>query len=248
MNNKLFYRLKAGSEEKQVICFPYLGGYANSFLDLSNALGEDVELWALNPPGHGGCAMQPLEDIEVLLDLYEKEIQEILRPNCVFFGHSMGGIMAYFLTQHLLQSQNSLAESITLVLSSCNTPSDFQGKNYSNLSNDNLIDHLISYDGIPEELINEKNLLEFFLPIFRADFKVLETSATHDYTPLNIPVYVLWGESDKIVPIESIAQWSKYFRNEVNLIPIENGSHMFIYDKANVVAKHLEDIIFQSLV
>jgi external thioesterase TEII len=243
MKKNIFHQLKTSEGGRQLICFPYLGGYANSFFELTSILGEDLDVWAANPPGHGVCNLEPMQDIKILLDLYCEELLSILKPDSVFFGHSMGGIVAYFLAQRILNSDEFTTKSITLILSACNTPSDFKTKQYSKLSNDDLIEHLISYDGISDELINEKSLLEYFVPIFRADFNVLETSATLDYKPLDIPIYFLWGENDKIVPFDSIIHWSKYFVNELTIIPIENGTHMFIQDKVNAVAEHLVEIM-----
>lgn len=243
MDKRIFRQLKLGEGKRQLICFPYLGGYANSFIELANTLSDDIEVWASNLPGHGGCTLEPLQDIKSVLDLYYIELQAIIKPQSIFFGYSMGGIVAYFLAQRILDSEKYPTKSITLILTSCTTPCAFKMKNYSSLSNDKLIEHLISYDGIPNELINEESLLEYFLPVFRADFKILETSATHDFKPLDIPVYYLWGENDKIVSIDSVIQWSKYFGNEINMTPIENGAHMYIHDNVSVLAEHLEEII-----
>ncbi len=243
MENKIFHQLKIGKGKQQLICFPYLGGYANSFFELAGKLDEDIEVWAANPPGHGGCSLEPLVDINSLLELYFEELKTVIKPQSVFFGHSMGGVIAYFLAQSILGSEKYTVKPAALVLSACNTPCDFKTKTYSSLSDDKLIEHLISYDGISEELINEKSLLEFFLPVYRADFKVLETSSARDLKPMEIPVYFMWGEKDKIVPIDSTVQWLRYFKNEINIIPIEEGSHMFIYDKSTVVAEHLKDIV-----
>ncbi|MHB8062130.1 MAG: thioesterase II family protein [Ruminiclostridium sp.] len=243
MGNKIFHQLKKGDGKRQIICFPYLGGYANSFYELSSKLSEDIELWTVNPPGHGGCTLEPLEDINSMLDLYYEELQTIIKSDSVFFGHSMGGIVAYFLAQRIFSSEEYTVKPGTLVLSACNSPCCFQDNTYSCLPDDKLIEHLILYNGILEQLTNEKSLLEFFLPVYRADFKVLETSSTLDYKPIGIPVYFMWGERDKIVPIDSVTQWLRYFKNEINIIPIDEGKHMFINDKATVVADHLENII-----
>lgn len=248
METEIFQQLKLGAGKWQIICFPYLGGYANSYLDLANALDEEFEVWSLNPPGHGLSTSETVQDIGILLDMYYKELQAIIKPHCVFLGHSMGGIIAYFLAQRLLNSGDYTVDSLRLVLSACNTPCEFKGTNYFNLSNDKLIDHLISYDGIPEELIHERSLLEYFLPVIRADFRVLETSSNLDFKPLDIPVTFFWGENDKVVPMDSVILWMKYFSNEIKVISIEGGSHMFISTKAKVVAEHLGDILLRQTV
>ncbi len=246
MNQNVFQLLNAGTGSKQIICFPYLGGYANSFIDFANKLDKNIEVWAANPPGHGGNDLEAIQDIKSLIKLYYSEIQEIIKPDCILFGHSMGGIVAYFLLQHMADSKITNFADITLVLSACNPPNEFEVKRYSDLSDEQLIDHLFTYEGIPEELSQERQLLEFFTPVFRADFKILEDASRQHFIPLKIPVYLLWGENDKIVPISSAIQWSAYFINDIALIPIENGTHMFVHDSADIVAKHLQTIIHKE--
>lgn len=244
MKPKVLHRLKNGRDKGQIICFPYLGGYANSFLELANILDSGIEVWAFNPPGHGTCTLDALETMDEILDLYFSEIQLIMRPGAVLFGHSMGGIIVYFLAQRLIESKKNI--NTKLILSACSAPYDFKANNYSELSDDNLIKHLLSYEGIPNELIEEKSLLEYYLPVFRADFKILESSSNYDFNPLNIPVYFFWGEEDKIVPIDSVTKWMKYFKSKMEIIPVRNGTHMFIHERVDFVARQIEKIINQK--
>jgi len=242
MKPTFFQQINDGSNE-QIICFPYLGGYINAFTDIASYLDDSLDIWGLNPPGHGSCSLQPLETITEMVELCERELHDILAKKCTFFGYSMGGIVAYFLAQKILRSDHSHVEDIQLVLASCNPPNDFEERQYSHLSDDGLIDHLLSYNGIPEELTHEKSLLEYFLPAFRADFKVLENAGQVNTTPIAAPTHVLWGEDDPIVSLESVTQWSDYVHDPIHIIPIENGSHMFIHDKTDMLAHQLNDIV-----
>ncbi|REK54687.1 MAG: thioesterase [Thermobacillus sp.] len=213
----------------QIICFPYLGGYANSFLNLADKLDDSYELWALNPPGHGSCRKPPAEDMTALLDLIIGELKSILRPGGMLFGHSMGGMVAYFLAQRLTESCHP-----TLILSACTTPAET--RRVSHLPDDRLIEHLASYGGIPQELMHERSLLHFFLPVFRADFKVLESASSLNRTPLACPAYLLWGGQDRIVPLSAMLRWTDYFSGVVHLVPVRDGGHMFISDNTEAVA------------
>ena len=53
MNDVLFYEMKKGTSNKQIIFFPYLGGTVSSFHNLISKLDMDVSIWCANPPGHG---------------------------------------------------------------------------------------------------------------------------------------------------------------------------------------------------
>lgn len=95
MELKTFFKSKEGSKG-QLICFPYLGGYVNSFNEIVRAMPEDVEIWVANPPGHFGSQLELISDIHELISLYYQEISKIIRPGSVFLGHSMGGVVSYF--------------------------------------------------------------------------------------------------------------------------------------------------------
>ncbi|WP_186785857.1 thioesterase II family protein [Paenibacillus agilis] len=246
MKNNLFQLIKPGNGNNQVICFPYLGGNVYAYNQFANSLHDDVEVWAVNPPGHGGDTNALIADIHTLLDLYFEQLITIIKPQAILFGHSMGGIIAYLLAQKLHNTRDYDLAQMKLVLSACNPPNEYEMNKYTSLTNDKLIEHLISYGGVPEELIHEKNILEFLLPTIRADYGVLETASTLEIQPIRIPTYYFWGENDSIVPVDSITSWLSYFDNELQVIPIENGSHMFISAHADVVAHQMEQIIFRE--
>nr|WP_273545590.1 alpha/beta fold hydrolase [Paenibacillus caui] len=239
-------KLKEGRGSKQLVCFPYLGGYAGSFQGLAEELPDDVEVWAFNPPGHGRGGGEPLEHIEPMLQLYYEALLDVIKPGCLLFGHSLGGIVAYFTAERLLAGEHPHAATFRLVLSACNPPYECGETRYHELPDDRLIDQLISYGGLPEELVRERELLGYFLPVIHADFKVLYSSSTLNHAPLAVPAYYLWGERDRTVSLSSAIGWVRYFANEIQLIPIKDGSHMFVMYQPAVVADHLARLLAQT--
>ena len=237
--NQLFYRLSHGVN--QAICFPYLGGYANTYQKLAEMLDCNVELWAANPPGHGGSKAALVEDIDELIDNYASEVVRIMRPGCVFFGHSMGGTIAYFLAQRLtgMQSSGAVAPK-AVIISACGAPSVFKNSRISRLPDRGLIDQLMSYGAMPKEVLDEPEFLKTLLPVFRADYRVLESAAHKDLPPLNIPTYLLWGQKDDAVPISALLQWTRYLKCRPIIWPIKGAEHMFIHSMVEEVARYVE--------
>ena len=92
-------------------------------------------------------------------------------------------------------------------------------------------------------MVHERSLLHYFLPVFRADFSVLESSSEEQWTTLPVNTYLLWGEDDPIVSLDTITQWANYISGPIQIIPIEKGSHMFIHDKTEFLAHTLDHII-----
>lgn len=226
----------------QLILFPYLGGHVNAYVNLVNLIPNDIEILAVNPPGHGGSSAPLLNDMDTLVDLYFQELEPLIQPGCVLFGHSMGGIVAYFLLQRFLNAKNSLKPAV-LILSACNTPADFSMKQYVNMPDSELLEHLMRYNMISNEFLREQCLLDHFIPLFRSDFMILESASHCNYKALEIPSYFLWGEYDTIVPMYAVIQWKKYFSQPINFIPIKGGDHMFIHEKAHLVMEKIVEII-----
>ncbi|MEK4528096.1 thioesterase [Paenibacillus sp. BGI2013] len=228
-------QLQKGEGNRQMVCFPYLGGNSNSFQPLVPYL-PDTEIWAFTPPGHGLNTETPLEHMQQLVELYTSKLLDVIQPGSLLFGHSLGGITAYFVAQRLYQERPDVAKTLRLVLSACNTPDECGMQNYDRMSDENLIDHLFSYEALPHELIHEKELLNYFLPVIRADFRMLESAATLEYEPLSLPVLYLWGERDRTVTLQSALRWGRYFGTSMKLQTIKEGAHMFMMHQPSTVA------------
>lgn len=241
MELKTFFKSKEGSKG-QLICFPYLGGYVNSFNEIVRAMPEDVEIWVANPPGHFGSQLELISDIHELISLYYQEISKIIRPGSVFLGHSMGGVVSYFLLERMFQNQEKILPK-TLILSASVAPSSFANKQYSKLSNEDLIKQIQVYGGMPEAVLKDKELMNIMLPIFRADYGILESSAKAPYKKIDIETHLLWGENDKSENIRSAIMWNDYLVQDLNVTSIENAEHMFIHNFEKEVVEYINQFL-----
>jgi len=241
MELKTFFRLREG-RKGQLICFPYLGGYVNSFYDMVRAMKEDIEIWVANPPGHFGSELGLINDINELTSLYLQDISKIIKSGSVFFGHSMGGVVSYFLLEKMTCNQHEILPK-TLILSASAAPSSFADKQYSQLSDKDLIEQIKVYGGMPEAVLNDRELMKIMLPIFRADYGILESSAKASYNKIDMETYLLWGENDKAETIRSARMWSDYLVQDFDIIPISDAEHMFIHSKAAEVVSYINQFM-----
>ncbi|PEA06969.1 hypothetical protein CN425_24900 [Bacillus cereus] len=234
---KTFNRLREG-RKGQLICFPYLGGYVYSFYDMVRAMKEDIEIWVANPPGHFGSELGLISDIDELISVYHKDISKIIQPGSVFFGHSMGGIVSYFLLERMIRNQDEIRPR-KLILSASAAPSSFEKKQYSKLSDEDLIKQIQVYGGMPDAVLNDHELMDIMIPIFRADYGILETSAKASYNKIDIETHLLWGENDKAETISYAKMWRNYLVQDFNFISIRNAEHMFIHHKLEEVITYI---------
>ena len=81
----------------RLICFPHAGASGYEFLKWSKRLADDnVEVHFITPPGRGqriGDAL--VDDMGDVVDCIVGEIKILLDTPLVFFGHSLGSLVAY---------------------------------------------------------------------------------------------------------------------------------------------------------
>ena len=234
--NQLFYNINGGSSDFQVISFPYVGGYANSYQNLAKEFDHDVEFWVANPPGHGGSKLPLAENIDDVVQQYADCAARIIKPDCVFFGHSMGAVVAYCLANYFQTRKEDAIQPKALVISASGTPGSWNSS-YSKLSDDALVELMISFGAVAEELINEHDFLLSLAPVFRSDYRILESAAEKKLAPISIPVFLLWGQNDKAVTLQDLLKWAECFTCNPMMWMIKNVSHMFVHTNADEVGR-----------
>ncbi|WFA05699.1 alpha/beta fold hydrolase [Bacillus sp. HSf4] len=234
--NDLFKQFGSAPGGIQLICFPFAGGYSASFRPLYEHLQTDCEVWAAEPPGHGTNRMEPVDDLEKLVDMYFTALKpKLLRP-FVLFGHSMGGMVVYRLTQKL-EKEGIHPQAVVI---SAIQPPHIKQKKVSDYDDDAFLDHLVQLGGIPEELVKNREMINFFLPSFRADYRALETFSHSDHTVVSSPVHMLNGEKDDKC-VKDAFGWRQWVKNiDFHYFA---GGHMFLLSETEQVAARIRSII-----
>ena len=222
-----------------LICLPYAGASYYSYRMLENSITADIQTITLDLPGHGKRFREPLlSNIGEMCDDLYLQIKHELNKSYAFYCHSMGGLIAYHLCLRIYQDK--LLKPRHLFVSGHNAPSvpiNEQVKNVSNLSNRAFIERLKDLGGIPDEVIKEKDLLELFLPVLRADFRAVET---YQYQKidclLDVPITVMIGINDILTSYDGALSWRDVTSAETNIIKFI-GAHFFIFDNWIEIAK-----------
>lgn len=115
-----------------------------------------------------------MDDIDLLIeDLLPKVKEEIkLYEEYIIYGHSMGALIGYLIC-HKLQELD-IRQPLKLVVSGRKPPSIKKGKVLSHLPDNQFWEEVIKKGGIPDELQNHPELMEFYAPILKADFRAIE--------------------------------------------------------------------------
>jgi len=214
-----------GNGEAQLIIFPYMGGYEKSFSNLAKNLDPNWDVYVFNPPGHGLCQERPLECLDKMSSLYFQEIQELPPIPTFLYGHSMGAHVAYRIA--ILMVNHRMDYLMGLIISGAVPPHMLNRvPEKSKLSDQDFLDYIVSIGGIPQELIHEKELLNFLLPQFRADQAAMENH-TNKSLPLKLPLRCLAYREDAVASYEEMQQWRDYTSSYFQLDQLSHG-HMAV--------------------
>ena len=236
-------KAKKPDNQKQMVMFPFGGGSGYSYSGLVNEIDEDVEIIVINPPGHFFNEGKALESIPAMAYLYLKELRRFLKDNTLFFGHSIGGIVAYELCKSLEKENKIHIKKI--IISSVNPPHLTMDDVdlHSEMDTDTLVQKCTELGGMPRVFKEDPELLEYFIAGLRADLKALENydpPEVGDVRKINIPASVLYSDRDYIVEAAKVREWERYLDCS-EFIPF-SGDHFYLFEETNqkAVAKILE--------
>ena len=216
-----------------IYCFPFAGGGKYSYREFTAKAPDMLNFITLESPGRGARSGEPiLYELEAIVeDAYNQLMLDELywtRPYA-FYGHSMGAIVGFLVAQKIAQSP-SLPKPLRLFLTGRSGPSANAERHYHSLPENLFIQKLQELGGMPEEILRNRDLMHFFEPVLRADFKALETFKYCQSEPLDIPIDVVIGLGENISQDQARA-WVKESTAQVEIKRMP-GNHFFIFDHA----------------
>ena len=211
------------------VCFPYAGAGGGVFKSWESQLPDYVDLMVAELPGRGISFGDPLlcNMRDVVPQMADDFINYIDKP-FVFFGHSLGALICFELCKEL--RTRALPEPEVLIVSGRRAPHCPTDSQYHLLSDDRLIDQLRNYEGTPDEILADADMMRLILPILRADFTVAETYRYLDTKKFDFPIAAFGGKSDKGVPKDSLLKWSE-FTKESFVWEMFDGAHFYLQQR-----------------
>ncbi|HMR39300.1 MAG TPA: thioesterase domain-containing protein [Ignavibacteria bacterium] len=224
----------------KIFCLPYAGGNKYSYREFEEAAPSHYIFHTLDYPGRVPRIKEPLisDAGELVEDLFNQIKTKISDEDYVLYGHSMGGLLAYLLTRKL--EEKNYKTPMHLIITGTSGPSVFEKRERKRhlMPQKEFIQEMKDLDGIPEEILDTEELMAFFEPILRSDFKVCE-NYVHKYSePLNIPITVITG-TEEDMEVDDILLWQKETNLEIDFNRIE-GKHFFIFKKKKEVMEIIE--------
>ncbi len=229
----------------RLFCFPYAGGSAAAFSDWGPELGGNVEVVGVQPPGRGNRFLEPpISSLREMVDELTGSIMPLLGKPFMFFGHSNGALICFELARAL--TKNGMAGGLLHVVVSGNPAPQIRSFDtiLHDLPDDRLMEELRQLRGTPEEILQNSELLELFMPVLRADFAIAETHRFVSHPPLACDLTLFGGRDDHHISRDDLLAWGEIFEGSVDLQTFPGG-HFFINESKAYVLAALKQRITQ---
>lgn len=232
----------------QLILFPYAGGSGPAYRKLVDQLPKNWLTQTLELPGRGQRLREPLcESVEEMLDDFCTSIDcgpiDTAKPYA-FFGHSMGSLLSFMCANRFWNTRKNLPQ--VLICSGFRAlHQPHQRTVRHSLNSTGFRKELRNMGGMPKEILDEVELMDFFEPIIRADFEVCENFQLLEPKPIPIPIHTMFGTEEDLGENDK-EEWSRLSTKMIERHDFE-GHHFFIFSQAEKVGKTIEEIVTQHL-
>lgn len=215
-----------------LVILPCAGGCAFSYERYKKFLpGASIYEY----PGHWMRYNETLDDsMEKMVGcLLQRITADSHQDGLYLFGHSMGGLVAWFAARELLALG---ADVRGIFVAACSAPI-LRDTFLEDIKNDDDIRRLLGkIHQMPAHVLQSKFFNENLLPVIRNDFMLVKNTvaaAGISYEPIPVPIICFCGDKDPLVTPSDMKGWSRLSTMETALINCR-GNHSFPCDEENI--------------
>lgn len=226
----------------RLFCFTFAGGSASFFNGIEPYLRPDIRLVKLEYAGHMERRREPFYgDFDALTaDMYSQVKAQVREGGpYALFGYSMGALAAAEVTNMIL-ARGELPPPEHVFLASHGPRALGERPCANGLDADEVVKQwTIHFGGLSERLINSQTFWRIYLPIYRADYGLIEN---YDFSRLDfvtdIPAAVLFSPAD--IPRRDMEKWRRVFTGACDILEYDGG-HFFLREHEREVADAINE-------
>lgn len=167
----------------------------------------------------------PYADLRPLVEAARLALSPYFDGPFCFLGHSMGALVAFELARRLYRHRG-VCPAHLFACGHAAPQFPYRSALRYDLPQEQLVGELRKLDGTPQEAIECPELLEFVLPLLRADLRVCQLYEFEDGEPLPCPITACGGIGDAEATVDELSAWREQTRSkfELKMFP---GRHFF---------------------
>lgn len=206
-------------------------------------LPDTVEMRAVQLPGRTMRFAEPtMTSIPGLVHEIASAIAANLDSPAVFFGHSMGAVLAAETARELMN--RGFTSPLHLFVSGRRPPHMADPRlPIRGLSDDDFVAEINRrYGGIPQQVLDNPDVLALLLPALRADIAALETFPAERRPTLSIPITAFGGDRDLLTPRDHLDAWKLETTGSVAVRQFPGGHFYLEQERSAVIATIMETV------
>ncbi|MFD7524500.1 thioesterase II family protein [Paenibacillus chitinolyticus] len=226
-----------------LFCLPYAGGSSVIYTRWKPLLDSGIELVPLELAGRGRRINESFyesvdEAVNDLLPVVEPYLD---KGQAAFFGYSMGSLIAFELIHRIREKHGHnplhFFAAARMAPHIQRTEPPLHG-----MEPELFKTKIADLGGTPPQLFENSELMNLFLPLLRADFRLVETYAYAEKAEkLDCAMTVFAGKRDKMRETD-VLEWKRHTTGAFTAHSFDGG-HFFIND----FQKEIVDILHASL-
>lgn len=229
----------------RLFCFPFAGGGAGAFASLRRCLSPELAVVPIELAGRGRLIRSaPLEDLgEVVRAAADALEPHVDRPYALF-GSSMGADVAFEVARELRRRRVRGPERLVVAAAAAPQLPD-RSPPVHLLSDGDLVEKLREYEGAPEEVLGNAEMMRLLLPAVRADLKAHRSYVYLPEPPLGCPIAAIGGTKDRLVGVDELRAWERQTAASFRLELLPEG-HFLLDASAPAVARFVESQVLAT--
>jgi acyl transferase domain-containing protein/surfactin synthase thioesterase subunit/acyl carrier protein len=220
-----FVRLMPNNDApSRLFCFHDAGGNASLFTSLSKELADVFDVVSIELPGRGHRIHEkPYSDLEMLIKDIVPQIETLMDKPFLFFGHSMGGVVAFELAREL--DKRTKPMPLKLFISSTPGLTTYNKAEVDHTRSDEELYKMFPH--LQPHVIADKEFHSMLMKMLRSDLQLLNNYTYVKRDRFNVPIVALYGNDDDRVKKVQVEKWENETFNAFKLIN-RPGGHRYI--------------------
>ncbi|MEV4616781.1 alpha/beta fold hydrolase [Kitasatospora sp. NPDC049258] len=213
----------------RLVCFPHAGGSASFYLPVSARFAPGADVICLQYPGRQDRRFEPcIDDIGTLADRITDELLTLDERPTVFFGHSMGAVLAFETAWRLEQKGTHAPRSV--IASGRRAPSTSRVETVHDQSDAGVIAEVRLLGGTNPQLLGDDEILRMAMPAIRGDYRAIERYRCEPDRVVSCPITALTGDADPRTTLTEADAWRVHTTGAFQL-KVLPGGHFFIAER-----------------
>lgn len=217
-----------------LFCLPYAGAKAHVYHSWENLLPNNIILHYLEIPDN-------YEDLPSALTQLNEQISPYYDKPFAFYGHSMGGLLAFELCRHLQQTNQP--QPIQLMIGAQHAPHlpfPLEEPDWHNINNNIELLTKITPTGFTERLKSQPKAAQHMLLPLKKSMLFQQAYQSKTSGKLTCPIRVFFGRNDALLTPQHMKAWSELTQDNFQFHFIDGG-HLFLEDSSHMLCKIIQD-------